>query len=357
MTGDPKLFAAVRQWVLRSLSQIDSKTNRMIELHCQRLAEIGELESAQENFLGGLARRARVACELEVTAPKLGNVHPAAGFADMSFEDFFRSAELFEAALNSHHPGDCGQTILRSVEFRMQSVLANTNLGIILLLVPLVDAAIESWSQIVSAGNASAKISAWQVGIERSMRNLKGEDGMMVYQAIRLASPGGLGNADSMDVQHTHDVDLVEAMRFAANRDLIARQYSTHFTLCFEIAQQLLKCVEEFLQSNTEDQNGSPVWRWIDWLCGIVVVQLQQLSQVPDTLIARKLGIEEAERVRQQAQSISGSLESIQAFDASLRGHRNCRNPGAIADILCGSIFVALVLAWHCENGAPPPGI
>ena len=54
------------------------------------------------------------------------------------------------------------------------------------------------------------------------------------YEAIRLASAGGLGDSAEQSVSKEPTVTLLEAMRLAADRDLIAKQYATGFADIFE---------------------------------------------------------------------------------------------------------------------------
>ena len=61
------------------------------------------------------------------------------------------------------------------------------------------------------------------------------DDARNVYEAIRLANPGGLGHAESQDVADEPTVSLVEAMRLAAHRDAIAREYATGFDTTFAV--------------------------------------------------------------------------------------------------------------------------
>ncbi len=52
--------------------------------------------------------------------------------------------------------------------------------------------------------------------------------------AIRLANPGGLGRAEEQDVAAEPTVTLLEAMRLAADRDGVAREYATAFETTFD---------------------------------------------------------------------------------------------------------------------------
>ena len=71
---------------------------------------------------------------------------------------------------------------------------------------------------------------------------------------------------------------------------------------------------------------------------------LALLAAVPDTLIARKLGRDEAERISRRAAEVRrGGPREIAAFDAELRDARNTRNPGTTADLTCASLFAVIL--------------
>src|SRR5262245_173300 len=75
---------------------------------------------------------AKQACLWEARARKPGNVHPKASFADMNYADFVRSADCFP---------ECGLgddlDYYRYVDWTKSHVGKNTNLGMIILLVPM----------------------------------------------------------------------------------------------------------------------------------------------------------------------------------------------------------------------------
>ncbi|MEZ6133670.1 MAG: triphosphoribosyl-dephospho-CoA synthase [Pirellulaceae bacterium] len=98
----------------------------------------------QTPFHGGwpLAEAAQLACWLEATAPKLGNVHPGAAFSDMHFGHFATSAMAVRAsfaALAELPAADwtVGRVVLESVTATQRLVDCNTNLGTLLLFAPL----------------------------------------------------------------------------------------------------------------------------------------------------------------------------------------------------------------------------
>ena len=78
-----------------------------------------------------------LACLLEVSAPKPGNVHRGADFDDTTFLDFAASAIAIGPVLDRAVTQPVGQTIREAVSATREVSGTNTNLGIILLLVPL----------------------------------------------------------------------------------------------------------------------------------------------------------------------------------------------------------------------------
>src|SRR5215210_922256 len=82
-------------------------------------------------------RLAQVACLLEVTARKPGNVHRSADFAGTHYLDFLLSAAAIGPSLDGARTLGVGRAILHAVEATRRVVATNTNLGMILLLSPL----------------------------------------------------------------------------------------------------------------------------------------------------------------------------------------------------------------------------
>ena len=156
-------------------------------------------------------RLAEIACLLEVTARKPGNVHRGADFPDLHFVDFLLSAAAIAGPLDRAADEGVGTAVLAAVEATRRVVSTNTNLGMILLLAPL--AAVPSGTDLAS-------------GVERVLAGTTVDDARKVYRAIRLASPGGMGRAAEQDVADEPTVTLREAMALAADRDLVARQYA-----------------------------------------------------------------------------------------------------------------------------------
>src|SRR5207253_1600512 len=135
-----------------------------------------------------VAAAAQLACLLEASAPKPGNVSPFASFRDATYEDFLASAAAIGPALLMAGERSLGATIRAGVEATARWAPSNTNLGLVLLLAPLARAALRPGDKPLRA-QVTATLAATTVADARD-----------AYAAIRSAAPGGLGRASEQDV-------------------------------------------------------------------------------------------------------------------------------------------------------------
>ena len=278
-----------------------------------------------------IATAAQLACVLEATAPKPGNVSPGSDFHDTAFSDFLASAVAIGPALGSAGARPLGETVLAAVEATRRWTTANTNLGIVLLLAPLAKAAAtcDVRSGVIAPDTLRASL-------ESVLANTTVDDARHTYAAIRLASPGGLGESSDQDVARDPTTTLTDAMRLARDRDGIAREYATDFRCTFELAVPTL---------NRARGDG---FTWDD---AIVETFLAILELWPDTHIVRRAGVELAELVSQRARDAvhAGGVRTadgratISRMSKELRDDRNRANPGTTADITAAAIFVSLL--------------
>jgi triphosphoribosyl-dephospho-CoA synthase len=157
---------------------------------------------------------AQVACLLEVTARKPGNVHRFRDFSDTHFLHYGLSALAIGQALDRARAEGVGVAVLAAVRATRMLVATNTNLGMILLLAPL--AAVPEGTSLAT-------------GIEAILQSTTIDDARRVFEAVRLAKPGGLGSAPEQDVSTEPTVTLRDAMALASGRDAVARQYVNGF--------------------------------------------------------------------------------------------------------------------------------
>jgi triphosphoribosyl-dephospho-CoA synthase len=270
------------------------------------------------------------ACRREIEALKPGNVHVFADGHRMSADQFVTSAEVSSGPLTD--PAlSVGQRILEAVRATRKAVDTNTNLGIVLLCAPLIRAA------EMAGGELHENLAAVLDGLDM-------EDTAAVFEAIVLASPGGLGSAETHDVREKPTVGLLDAMREAADRDRIARQYVTRYGDVFGTG---LPAIEKALA-----RGESGMWP-------TVFAYLAFFAGFPDSHVERKHGGRIAGQVRQEAAAVGASLETIGdeaarmalllVFDRSLKAR--AINPGTSADLTVASLLVH-ALRFNLHKGS-----
>jgi triphosphoribosyl-dephospho-CoA synthase len=210
--------------------------------------------------------------------------------------------------------------VLEGSRATRSAVATNTNLGTVLLIAPLAT---------VARGTDLAD------GIQKVLQGLDADDSRLVYEAIRLAEPGGLGKTDQHDIADPAPTDLIAAMRTGADHDLVARQYTNGFS-------QVLGEVVAWLAEGLGD----------GWALDTTIlhVQMRMMSQYGDSLIARKCGEpvsrQSAERATRVLESGTPQDETYHAamgdLDFWLRSDGHRRNPGTTADLIAAGLFVAL---------------
>lgn len=259
----------------------------------------------------------RHACRMEIEALKPGNVHRFADGHRMSAQQFLDSAEVSASAVC--HPGwPVGRRILDAIRATRETVGTNTNLGIVLLCAPIAKAA--------EAGGDDL-----QTELAAVLGAMDDRDAEDVFSAITLANPGGLGEAEN-DVAEPPRVPLLVAMREAAERDMIARQYVSDFADIFSSGLAAYRTAEA----------GGETGMW-----PTVFTYIHFLSRFPDSHVARKHGLAVAGRVREEAASIAGQLGEIAAEPERLRlltdFDRRLKvadiNPGTSADLTVATVF------------------
>jgi triphosphoribosyl-dephospho-CoA synthase len=275
---------------------------------------MSELEDSRR-----IAEWIRTACRLEVLAPKPGNVHPGASFDDLTADDFLASAELAAPVLAEARNSGVGPAVLAAVEQSQRELGRNTNLGIILLLAPLAAAPLDQTLRESIAGVLA------RTGVS---------DSRAVYQAIRRANPGGMGRSAEQDLAQEPTLPLVEIMQLARDRDRIAAQYANAF-------DDVLRCaVPQFLSWSERCRTASGA---------VVGLHLSLMARLPDTLIARKCGLELAAESARRAQAAldagwpetpAGAAAAAE-LDRWLRADGHRRNPGTTADLVAATLFAA----------------
>lgn len=276
------------------------------------------------------------ACECELRAFKPGNVSVYAAGHGMTTADFKRSAAA-SAPFICDERLTLGEKIFRAVEATRSAVSCNTNLGIILLAAPLVQAC----QNIEPGGNLRRSTL-------RVLAATTVDDAAWTYRAIRLAEPGGLGQAECQDVAGTPTIPLREAMRLAERRDRIAYQYSHGYTDVFDLA------IPSY---------HSALSRWGDEAWAAATVFLGLLKRIPDSHLERKFGLRYTRMVTARAaeleSALSRSLRPEQVLDLFHEVDSEFKacgiNPGTTADLTVACLLAARLetLLSGYEHGGP----
>jgi triphosphoribosyl-dephospho-CoA synthase len=266
-----------------------------------------------------IALCSQLACIWETTARNPGNAHRYRDFSDAGYVEFLASAAALAPVLERARECRVGETVLAAINATREVTLANTNLGVILLLAPL--ATVPDGADL-------------RAGVRRVLDSLDVEDARLVYQAIRLAAPAGLGEVAEEDIRAEPTRTLLEVMRLATARDLVALQYADGFMEVFEDGQEALR-VGLSATKTFED--------------ALIHMHLQLMARFPDTLIARKRGqgeaLEAADRARTVLEAgwpLGNGPRMMAELDDWLRTAERGRNPGTTADLVTASLFVAL---------------
>jgi triphosphoribosyl-dephospho-CoA synthase len=263
------------------------------------------------------------ACEEELQVPKPGNVHIYAAGHGMSVLDFQVSAAVSGPFL-CQAGASLGARIGGSVQATRAAVGQNTNLGIVLLCAPLALAA-ERGCDVADVISGSTLA-----------------DAEAVFEAIRIAAPGGLGRVEQHDVHAPATVLLPEAMRAAAARDSIARQWSNGFA--------------DVLGPGLTIYRAAPN-RWAS-----LIVYLYYLATMPDSHVLRKFGAAAAAALQLRARDFRDAftecddlltlLPQLLEWDGQLKAEGI--NPGTSADLCVATAFAdRLQKGGRRRNGLP----
>jgi triphosphoribosyl-dephospho-CoA synthase len=290
-----------------------------------------------------IAKCAQIASALEVSGhPKPGNVHRTQDFPDMLFEDFLISGivsgEIMKQAAirglkfgekpNKWHKIRLGELILEAVLETDRWVANNTNLGIMMLLIP-----------ISAAAGMSKNIKELRSKIDLILKSTNPQDAANLYKAINIANAGGMGEQDDLDVNDETSlekliedrINMYNVLEISSERDCLSYELTHNMPITFQTGFPIFKDIQKKYNTNQ----------------ATVQTFLTILAQNPDTLINRKYGEDKALEVSTIAKSIllrggiltPEGISKLVEFDQQLI--QNKLNPGTTADLTASSIMVA----------------
>lgn len=280
-----------------------------------------------------IAKIAQIASALEVSGyPKPGNVHRTRDYDDMEFEDFIISGIVIGESIKKACTGidlknpQTGKYILEAVSETDKWIKNNTNLGIVMMITP-----------IAQAASLSENFSQIRENVQKIMGETSVDDACHLYDAINIADAGGMGDQDEYDVASdsakeelkANGQTMYDVLKISAPWDMLAREMTSDMPAVFEIGYPTYsKLIENHSKNDA-----------------CVLTFLEILSQVPDTLISRKYGEDEALKVSMMTRDLlklkdsSEFKDRLKEFDDYL--FKNKLNPGTTADLTAASIFVS----------------
>ena len=280
-----------------------------------------------------IAKMAQIASALEVSGyPKPGNVHRTRDFVDMEFEDFVISGIVIGDTISEactdvdvENP-QLGKYILQAVAETDRWIKNNTNLGIVMMTTP-----------IAVAAAISDSFDDIRENIKLVMGNTSVDDACDLYDAINIADAGGMGDQDEYDVASDNAKNelrengqtMYDVLKISAPWDMLAREMTGDMPAVFEIGYPKY---HELRQSKSQND-------------ACVLTFLTILSHVPDTLISRKYGSDEAMKISLMTRDLLNIKDEpdfkdrLKEFDDYL--FKNKYNPGTTADLTAASIFVS----------------
>ncbi len=267
------------------------------------------------------------ACECDVQAFKPGNVSVYSEGHEMTVKDFILSAEVSADSI-TNPAYTLGEKIYYAVKATRVAVGCNTNLGIILLCAPLIQAVYQQQSAQLLRN-----------ALEQVLKNTSVEDAEWVFKAIKLAAPGGLGESKEQDVSEPPVVTLTEAMALASDRDRIALQYGTNYKDIFNFA------ILRYNDGNIRYENQA--WAVVSVFTGL-------LRRYPDSHIERKYGKKHSGWVLKQIIPVDDALLNTispeqlipMLHEVDRKFKAKSINPGTTADLTVATVMIVLMEAF-----------
>ncbi|ASJ05936.1 triphosphoribosyl-dephospho-CoA synthase [Thermococcus pacificus] len=284
---------------------------------------------------------------LEAAIPKPGNVNRYRDFDDLTLYNFLfadtavigvyyeaiKTAELLRKGILGFNEAGIGELIKRAVQASREAQDANPNFGVITLSVPLI------MGMVLGRNMLDAREKARLLLEESTVR-----DSMEFYRAIRIANPKGIPSGVKYDVYSDDSfrelfqdgINLARLAEMSCERELIFCEWLNGYELSYGTFGRLYELIKEL---PLED--------------AVVRAFLELLAEREDTLIARKAGREEAERVREKAREALEGRLSLDEFDAFMREKGDLRNPGSLADVMAVSLSLLVLrgLRMEIRNG------
>ena len=276
-------------------------------------------------------KASQIACCLEVSSFKPGNVHRNREYDDIKYHHFLSSGIAFGNIIYeaSQDNKDIGKYIKLAVIESKKWSPTNANLGIIMLHIPI--------------GMSSGKIDEFNENVLKkeiifTTKNTTVNDAINVYDAIEIAMPNINPPKEGPDAQKNDakqeliekNLTLYDVFKISSTWDSISKEWAEGFNISFKGYKLLNEYYDEYNNINLATTKTF----------------LSILSEHPDTLIARKKDLDTSKMVSEMAKDILDNgfkKEDIEEFDKFLSKEGNKLNPGTTADLVASSLMIFLL--------------
>ena len=197
----------------------------------------------------------------------------------------------------------------------------NTNLGIVLLCAPIIQACVNYNSF------------GLREGIKQTLLSATYKDTHDLCMAISLSSPGGLGRSDMYDVSTNPSISIKQMMDYSAKYDRISYQFSHNYS-------DILDFIIPRLIILNEKHNSLDV--------SLSILFIEILAKIPDSHISRKYGDKIAKKTSNNASDLLKILDrenspdclANELNDLDYKYKKKGINPGTTADLLVASLMI-----------------
>jgi triphosphoribosyl-dephospho-CoA synthase len=272
-----------------------------------------------------------VACALDATTFKPGNVSPWYSAGGATYKDFIASGKAIASVISSSgESASLGDVVLKSVKASQSAQPGgNTHLGTIMLLVPL--------AMSYRAGIAPDE---WKAAADKLVKGAGPDDAAKFLSAIKIAAPKGLTPTTDYDVNspdalariESEAVSLRQWMAAGSQDNLIAREYAEGFNITLNSALPLL---------------GDCLVGSGDVRMGLHRTFITLLASFEDSLVIGKCGLEIAVDLKDRARTLM-ARKGDEFERGGWRLHEHLlqvgANPGTTADLTTAAAFALMMM-------------
>lgn len=277
-----------------------------------------------------IMKASQIACCFEVGSFKPGNVHKNRDYDDIKYHHFISSGIAFGDVIHQAclEKNNIGNLIKKGVIESKKWSPTNANLGIIMLHMPIAIAAsnLDKFSE-----------SALKIETEKIIKNTTVQDAIDVYGAIEIAlafvnapeNGPDLKSKDAKDELIEKNLTLYDVFKISSTWDSISNEWTENFKISYKGYNLIKEYYEKYDNINI----------------AVTKTFINLLSNYPDTLIARKKGIDVSKMVSEKAKEVLNNFneESVLEFDKFLSKEGNKLNPGTTADLIASSLLIFLL--------------